>query len=338
MRRIAFFEVAPYEREAIAAFSPPDVDVLRFVEPLNPETAQKATDAEAVSVFVYSTLDERVLERLPSLRFVTTRSTGYDHIDLNACAQRGVRAAFVPSYGENTVAEHAFALVFALSKRLPRAMAQTRTLDFSLNGLEGVDLKGKGLGIIGMGRIGAHTARIGRGAGMRVLAYDPREDLELAAKEGFRYVPLDDLLSSSDVISIHAALVPQTFHLLDRAAFRKMKPGAILVNTARGGIVDSEALCEALDRGWVAAAGLDVFEGEELIKDEARVLQQPLNQQQLRHLALCHSLLLRDNVILTPHMAFFTREGVDRLLETTFDNLKSYLAGAPRNPVPGLGS
>lgn len=173
---------------------------------------------------------------------------------------------------------------------------------------------------------------------MRVLAYDPREDLELAAKEGFRYVPLDDLLSSSDVISIHAALVPQTFHLLDRAAFRKMKPGAILVNTARGGIVDSEALCEALDRGWVAAAGLDVFEGEELIKDEARVLQQPLNQQQLRHLALCHSLLLRDNVILTPHMAFFTREGVDRLLETTFDNLKSYLAGAPRNPVPGLGS
>lgn len=336
MRQIAFFEVAPYEREAIEALTLPGAEIHRFAEPLTPDSACRSAEAEIVSVFIYSRITPDVLACLPRLRFITTRSTGYEHIDLEACRQHGVAAAFVPSYGENTVAEHAFALIFALARRLQVAALKTRSMDFSLQGLEGIDLKGKVLGIIGMGRIGTHAARIARGAGMEVLAFDPRENPELASREGFRYAPLEELLGSSDVLSIHAALVPATYHLLDRTAFRKLKRGAILVNTARGGIVDTEALCEALDDGTLAAAGLDVFEGEELLKDEIALLRRPLDQQQLRHLALCHSLLRRDNVILTPHMAFFTREGVGRLLETSFANIRAYMAGSPQNLVPGM--
>lgn len=335
MRQIAFFEVAPYERAGIEAFTLPEAEVHRYSELLTPESALRIAEAEVVSVFIYSKITAEVLDQLPKLRFIATRSTGYEHIDLAACRLRGVTAAYVPSYGENTVAEHAFALIFALAKNLPRATLKTRSLDFSLQGLEGIDLQGKVLGIIGLGRIGTHTARIGRGAGMQVLAYDPHENPDLASSEGFRYVPLEELLGASDVLSIHAALVPQTYHLIDRSALGKMKHGALLVNTARGGIVDTEALCEALDNGTLAAAGLDVFEGEEILRDEVALLRRPLDQQQLRHLTLCHSLLRRDNVILTPHMAFLTREGVKRLLDTTSENIRAYVAGRPQNLVSG---
>lgn len=335
MRQIAFFEVADYEQEAIQAASFPDAEIQLLSKALCPETAALAAGAEVISVFIYSKVTDEILAQFPGLRLVSTRSTGYDHIDLAACQRRGVAVAHVPSYGENTVAEHAFALAFALAKRLPAATAKTRSLDFSLRGLEGVDLRGKTLGVVGAGRIGTFAARIGRGAGMEVIAFDPHQNPDLARQEGFRYVPLEELLSLADVVTIHAALTPQTYHLIDRAAFRRMKPGALLINTARGPIVDSEALCEALDQGWIAGAGLDVFEGEELIKDEAELLRNPLTLQQLRQLALCHALLRHDNVILTPHMAFFTREGVARLIETSLENIRTFLEGMPQNLVPG---
>lgn len=335
MRQIVFFEVAPYERAAIEAQRFEGAEVRCHSEPLSAATAPLARGAELVSVFIYSSLTPAVLDQLPDLRFVSTRSTGHDHLDMAACRARGVEASYVPSYGENTVAEHAFALIFALTKNLQKAIVRTRSLDFSLSGLEGRDLRGKVLGILGMGRIGTHATRIARGAGMEVIACDPRENPELAAQEGFRYVSFDGLLATADILSVHAALVPATYHLLDRGAFEKLKRGAILINTARGAIVDTEALCTALDAGIVGAAGLDVFEGEELLRDEMEVLRRPLDQEQLRHLALCHSLLRRDNVILTPHMAFFTQEGVGRLLETSFDNIRAFMAGRPQHLVPG---
>jgi D-lactate dehydrogenase len=336
MTRIVFFEVAPYEHEALEAARFPDAEVRLVPEPLTLQTAHLAADAEVVSVFVYSRIDEALLGALPALRFVATRSTGFDHLDVAALNGRGILASYVPSYGENTVAEHAFALIFALSRRLQTAILKTRALDFGLAGLEGRDLRGRTLGVVGVGRIGVHAVRLGRGAGMQVVAFDVRENPALAEAERFAYVPFAELLERSDVVSLHAALSPATFHLFDRAAFARMKPGALLVNTARGGIVDTEALCEALDSGRLGGAGLDVFEGEELIKDEVQRLRQPLNQTQLRQLALCHSLLRRDNVILTPHVAFFTREGVGRLLDANLANIRAYLAGRPEHLVPGL--
>ncbi|MFP5502425.1 MAG: NAD(P)-dependent oxidoreductase, partial [Candidatus Sericytochromatia bacterium] len=239
------------------------------------------------------------------------------------------------SYGEHTVAEHAFALLLALARKLRVAVRQTRELDFSLSGLMGFDLKGKTLGVVGAGRIGRQVLRIGRGFGMRTIAYDPFPAPEWAETEGFLYVSLDSLLRESDVVSVHAALTPETTHLIDRAALQAMKRTAVLINTARGPIIDTEALCEAMHEGWIAGAGLDVLEGEELLKEEAELLHRPLEDRQLRQLLYGHSLLRHDNVIVTPHSAFFTREGIARLVETSLDDIRAYLAGRPANLVPG---
>lgn len=333
MRRIVFFEVADHDRPALQAFALPDTEIRLHSEPLSLDTVSLASGAEIVSVFVYSRITEAVLAQLKDLRLVSTRSTGFDHVDLAACQARGVAVTYVPAYGENTVAEHAFALLLALAKRLPAAMPRAAT--FSLPELPGIDLAGKVLGVLGTGRIGSFSIRIGRGFGMEILAHDLRPDPARAEREGFRYVSLDDLLAASDVMTVHAALTPETWHLIDREAFGRMKPGALLINTARGPIVDTEALLEALQEGRLGGAGLDVLEGEELLKIAAR--KASLTPAQLRQLEVCHVLLGREDVIVTPHMAFFTREGVDRLVSTSLMSIRAFLEGAPRNLVPGSG-
>lgn len=337
MRQVAFVEVAPYEREVLDGATFPNVEVIRTSARLDETTARQLSEVEILSPFIYSRLTDEVLSRLPKLRLIATRSTGFDHIDLPACRRRGIAVANVPSYGENTVAEHAIALLMALVRRLPRAIAQTRNLNFSWTGLEGRDVKGKTFGVLGAGRIGMQALRMARGLGMRTVAFDAHPRPAAAAEGGFEYVPFEQLLEASDVLSIHAALLPETHHLIDQRAFARMKAGVILINTARGPIVDSQALCEALDAGKVAAAGLDVFEGEELIKDEIARLRTPLTQEQLAQLATCHSFLRRENVILTPHIAFFTVEGVRRLLETSLENIQRFLDGKPQNLVQGSG-
>ncbi len=330
MKTIAFYEVAPYERSTIEAARFEGAESRTFVEALDESTLEMATNAEVVSVFIYSRITAAVLAKLPKLKLIVTRSSGFDHVDLEACRRLGVAVANVPSYGENTVAEHAFALLLGLAKKLAVALRKTRSMDFSLEGLLGIDLQGKTLGVIGAGRIGVNAMRIGRGFGMHAIAYDPREAPELAEREGFHYVPFDALLRESDVVSVHAALTPQTHHMFDREAFRKMRRGAILINTARGAIVDSEALCEALHEGWIAGAGLDAFEGEELLKDEAQLLHKPLSERQIRQLTFCYTLLRHETVIMTPHSAFLTRESVDRLVSTSLAVIRAFLTGRPQ--------
>ncbi len=334
--QIAFFEVAPYERARVEAAEFPGHEVRIVSEALGPQTVARAAEAEILSVFIYSRVTQALLDQMPKLKFIVTRSTGHDHIDVAACRNRGVEVTYVPSYGENTVAEHAFALILALARNLPTAIRKTRGMDFSLEGLEGIDLMGKTLGVVGAGKIGRQALRIGRGFGMEAIAFDPHEQPELAAKEGFRYVPLDELLMQADIVSLHAALVPETHHLIGEEQLRRMKPTALLINTARGPIVDTEALCRAMHEGWIAGAGLDVLEGEELIKDEAELLHRSLSQTQLRQLAFCHALLRHENVIVTPHSAFFTREGVQRLVDISLDNIRAFLNGKLLNPVPGI--
>jgi D-lactate dehydrogenase len=289
--------------------------------------------AEILSVFVHSRVTRELLEQMPALRFIATRSTGYDHIDMAACNERGILIANVPRYGENTVAEHTFALILSLSRKIHKAYQRTVAGDFSLANLEGFDLKGKTLGVVGAGSIGLHVVRIAKGFGMNVIAYDVKPNYLISEVLNFEYVSLEYLLGNSDIISLHAPLLPSTEHMINGETIRQIKRGALLINTARGGLVDTEALLTALDEGILAGAGLDVVEGEGLMEEEERLMRSPESSDQLRMVIRQHILLRRPDVVITPHMAFYSREARQRILETTVDNITAYLDGKPLNVV-----
>jgi D-lactate dehydrogenase len=270
---------------------------------------------------------------MPRLKFIATRSTGYDHIDLAACRARHVTVSNVPSYGENTVAEHTFGLILALSRNIHRAYVRTARGDFSLDGLMGFDLKGKTIGIIGAGHIGLHVIRMAKGFGMEALAYDVKQDRFLAEVLDFKYASLEQLLAQSDVISLHAPYTPRTHHLINRDTLKLMKRGAILINTSRGGLVDTAALVWALEEDILAGAGLDVLEGEELIKEEKQLLANQESAEKLRLLLSNHILRNRENVVITPHSAFNSREALNRILDTTIANILSFAAAKSINVV-----
>ena len=210
--------------------------------------------------------------------------------------------------------------------------------DFSLRDLMGSDLRSKTLGVVGAGNIGLHVIRIGRAFGMEVLAYDAHPHPLLAEVLGFRYVSLDELLTGSDVITLHVPYRPETHHLIDRHRLTMMKPGALLINTARGALVDTAALLEALESGRLGGAGLDVIEGEELLMEERQMFHIPETEQRMRQLLTGHALARHENVILTPHMAWYSREAIDRILEVTTLNIRSFLSGTPLNVIAAAGA
>lgn len=329
---IACFEVEPWEetylRERLAG-----IDLRSSVELLSRETIEVARDAAMVSVFIHSRLDAELLALLPELRFIGTRSTGYDHIDLATCARRGVVVANVPTYGENTVAEHTFGLILSLSRKIHQAYTRTVHGDFSLAGLRGFDLKGRTLGVIGTGHIGLHVIRIARGFGMDVVAFDTRQQPLLAEVLGFSYVPLDTLIERGQIVSLHVPYLPSTHHLMNRERIGRMQRGSLLINTARGGLVDTAALLWALDEGILAGAGLDVIEGEEAIAEERQLLEAGVATDQLQAVIRGHVLLRRENVVITPHTAFNSEEALHRILDTTVENVQAYLGGTPINLV-----
>jgi D-lactate dehydrogenase len=197
----------------------------------------------------------------------------------------------------------------------------------------GFDLKGKTIGVVGAGQIGLHVIRIAKGFSMNVLAYDARPNKILSEVLGFEYNSLEDLLARSDVITLHVPYNKYTHHLIDRDKFKLVKKGAILINTARGSVVDTEALIEALDQKILSGAGLDVFEGEELIKEEKQLVYDPKNIEDLANLVKDHVLLSKDNVVFTPHIAFYSKEAMERILETTVENVAAFVSGNPQNVV-----
>lgn len=331
--QIAFFELEDWEQAELSKGLFEAHTLFLSAEPLTARNLADVQGAEIISVFVYSSLNRAALENLPNLKFIATRSTGFDHIDLAYCHMRGIQVSNVPSYGENTVAEHTFALILALSRNIHKAFVHTLAKEIPFQELRGFDLAGKTLGVIGAGRIGLHTIKIAKGFGMEVVAFDVRHEPLLAEVLNFRYVSLDELLGVSDIISLHCPYSPKTHHLIHTGNVRKIKPGALLINTARGGLIDPAALTQALDDGILAGAGLDVLEGEELLKDERQILAQPLAQDKLRTLLLNHSLLSRDNVVITPHIAFNSQEAVQRILSTTMENVRAFLRGQPQNLV-----
>jgi D-lactate dehydrogenase len=264
---------------------------------------------------------------------IVTRSTGFDHIDIEECKKRGVTVCNVPSYGENTVAEHTFALILSLSRNICKACIRRFEHDASIEGLEGFDLKGKTIGVIGTGQIGLHVIRIAKGFGMNVVAYDVRENRLLSEVLAFEYISLENLLAKSDVITLHVPYIKATHHLMNKDTFKLVKKGAILINTSRGAIVDTEALIEALDNKILAGAGLDVVEGEELIKEEKQLLHESKNLEVLTSFVRDHILLDKDNVVFTPHIAFYSKEALERILETTVENIAAFVSGNPQNVV-----
>ena len=286
------------------------------LENLDPET-------EVISPFVSSAVTRAMIEKLPKLRLIACRSTGFNNIDLQAAAEHNVTVVNVPTYGESTVAEYTFTLLLALQRKLPDS------LDFineptDTQKLRGSDLHEKTLGVIGTGHIGQHVIKIAKGFDMRVVAFDPFARDELARELGFEYLSLEDLLKSSDVVTLHAPLTPENKHLINAERLTLMKPTAVLINTARGELIETEALAEALDTGKIAGAALDVLEGEQLFDTHEEVallrshtLPKTTGEQSVALLAL-HKM---PNVILTPHNAFNTEEAIGRINGTTCENI-----------------
>lgn len=293
-------------------------------------------DAEVVSVFIASQVTRQMIEKMPRLKLIATRSTGYDHIDLEAAAARGVTVVNVPTYGENTVAEAAFSLILALTRKLIPTAAATESGSFKASDLTGMDVKGKTLGIIGMGHIGSHSAKIAKGFDMEVLAYDVHRNEDLARELGFMYVEFNELFDRSDIITLHTPLLADNYHLINQATIAKMKKGAYLINTARGELVENRALIHALQTNHLAGAGLDTIEGEKLMMTSG--LMDALNNNAtspstFEHAAEVHALLQLPNVIATQHAAFNTEEAVARINDTTVQNVVRFWYDETPNKV-----
>jgi D-lactate dehydrogenase len=331
--KIVVFEAEAREAAAFDRFKPAH-DVEISAAPLDTDTVKTAADADVISTFIYSTLGRAVLERLPNLKLIATRSTGFDHIAIDYCRSRGIAVANVPHYGENTVAEHVFALLLGLSHRLPEAVARARSGHFSPEGLSGFDLSGKTFGVVGTGNIGRHAIRIAKGFAMKVIASDAKPNPALAEELGFDYVPFEALLAAADVITLHVPATPDTDNLLSAATFARMKRGVVIINTARGSLIDTSALIGALRDGRVGGAGLDVLPEEPLIREEAQLISTSFSSEHdLRDLVADHVLLNMRNVVVTPHSAFNTREAIWRIVETTVENIDAFLSGHPVNLV-----
>ncbi len=332
--KVVCFELNTWEENYLRARLGDAIELVAEPSGLVPDQIPPVVrEATVISPFIHSRIDASVLDHCPQLKLVATRSTGFDHIDVEACAARGVTVCNVPFYGENTVAEHTFALILALSRKVHEAFVRVRAGDFSLDGLRGFDLKGKTIGVVGAGHIGLHVIRIARGFGMEVLAYDVQRNNFLAEVLGFTYADLDALLGQADIITLHAPYNPHTHHLINRDNIDRIKRGAVLVNTSRGGLIDTEALLVALDRGILAGAGLDVLEGEETVIEESALLADTTNPERLRQAIQNHLILKKPNVVFTPHNAFNSQEALERILETTAANIRAYDAGTPRNTV-----
>ncbi|AZF27329.1 2-hydroxyacid dehydrogenase [Pseudomonas sp. R2-60-08W] len=328
--RVILFSSQAYDRESFLGEPRPQSIELQFQPArLNLDTVTLAERHEVVCAFINDDLSAPVLEQLASggTRLIALRSAGYNHVDLRAAKRLGLGVVRVPAYSPHAVAEHAVALILALNRRLHRAYNRTRDGDFSLHGLTGFDLVGKTVGVVGTGQIGATFARIMTGFGCQLLAYDPFPNPQLQAM-GARYVSLPELLAEAQIISLHCPLTAESKHLIDTRALAHMQPGAMLINTGRGGLVDTPALVEALKNGQLGYLGLDVYEEEAQLFFEDRS-DLPLQDDVLARL------LTFPNVIITAHQAFLTREALAAIAGTTLANIAAWADGRAQNLVKG---
>lgn len=336
MKKIIFFELTEQEKGILEKY-PDFLELIDFTqEKLSLENVSQYVDYEIVSVFIGSQLSQEVLKQLKNLKFIATRSTGFDHIDLNYCKDNNILISNVPDYGEHTVAEYTFALLLCLIRKVYDAYHQVReTGSFSLEGLQGRELYEKILGVIGVGKIGREVIKIAKGFSMKVIAYDKYPQEELARQLGFEYVDLENLLSVSDVISLHVPHNKETHHLINKDNIFKTKPGCYIINTARGGIIETQALYEAIKNNHLGGAALDVLEEEGDLKEEQRMLmeKQDIPSEKLKILLANHVFIDLDNVIVSPHNAFNTQEALENIIIKTIENIKQFKLSKPINLI-----
>ncbi len=322
--KIVFFGVDPDKRAPFrTAFE--GSEVMFVDEILNEDTADKGREADIVCLFVDSTVNQKAIDTMPKLKFIATRSTGYNHVDIEYAKSKGISVATVPAYGAFTVAEFTFGLLLNLSRKIALASGYVKnSLDFHYNdSMEGFDLHGKTLGVIGTGRIGKNVVKAAKGFGMKVIACDLYPNDEFAQAHDFSYVPLDVILAASDIVTLHIPYNKENHHLLHKDNIALMKKGAYLINTARGELVDTEALVGALKEERIAGAGLDVLEEESELKKGGTTKICELNRELMR----------MPNVIITPHSAFYSREAVAEIAKITVGNIKGFMEGRPVNLV-----
>lgn len=318
--KIAFFDTKPYDVPGFDAHAAgTDIEIKYFETKLGEDTVQLARGFDGVCVFVNDTVNAAVVDELCKMgvRIIALRCAGFNNVDTRACFGK-LRIFRVPAYSPYAVAEHAMALLLTVNRHTNKAYIRTRDFNFSLSGLTGFDLHGKTVGVIGTGRIGRIFAQICGGFGIRVLAYDkfPNPD------SGLNYVELPELLRQADVISLHCPLTEETRHMINADAISNMKPGVVVVNTSRGGLVDTEALIEGLKSHRVGAACLDVYE------EEADLFYEDCSDEVIADDMLVR-LIAMPNVIVTSHQAFLTREALNNIAATTVDNLLKFERGEP---------
>ncbi|MFZ3186141.1 MAG: hydroxyacid dehydrogenase [Pseudomonadales bacterium RIFCSPLOWO2_12_59_9] len=326
--RIILFSSQPYDRDSFNAAALPAGAVLEFQPThLSLATVALAQGCTVVCAFINDDLSAAVLQRLAAggTQLIALRSAGYNHVDLKAAQRLGITVVRVPAYSPFAIAEHATALILALNRRIHRAFNRTREGDFSLHGLIGFDLHGKTVGIIGTGQIGSAFANIMAGFGCQLLAHDPQPDAQLQAR-GVRYLPLHEVLAQAQIVSLHCPLTSSTRHLINQQSLAGMQPGAMLINTGRGALVDTPALIEALKNGQLGYLGLDVYEEEAALffEDQSDL---PLQDDVLARL------LTFPNVIVTAHQAYLTREALAAIADTTVENIACWAAGQAQNQV-----
>ncbi len=317
MIEVAVFDAKPYDRQYLSRAASQCGVTWRFHEfRLSSETAPAAQGAHAVCVFVNDKLDRTCLQALASInvRLVALRCAGYNNVDVNAAKELGMTVVRVPAYSPHAVAEHAVGLLLALNRKIHRAYNRVRDLNFALNGLVGFDIYGKTIGIVGTGKIGRIAAQIFRGFEANVIAHDPFPSIQWAQEHNIRYTDFNDLLASSDIVSLHLPLMPNTFHLLNEQTIALTKPGVFIVNTSRGKLIDTTAIIAALKSGHIGGVALDVYEEEEGIFFQDLSGQVPLDDE-LSHL------LIFPNVLITAHQAFLTHEALSEIARVTTTNI-----------------
>lgn len=328
---IVFFEVQEWEKEALKKAFP---NATCTKEKLTLETATEYKEAEVVSTFIYSSVTRSVLNKLPKLKLITTRSTGHDHIDTSAAHEKNVVVCNVPEYGSRTVAEHTFALMLTLTRKIYQSINQVKHYEFEHDNIRGIDLQGKTIGIVGLGKIGMEILTIAKAFDMRVLVNTRTKDPKREKKYGYSYATLDELLSTSDIITLSLPYNKDTHHIINKDNINKFKKGSYLINTARGGLVETEAMLKGLEDDILSGVGLDVLEEEDDLTEEIDLLSSPRKKKsELKMLVMNHLLINHPRVIITPHNAFNSKEALDRITKTTIENIKACEHGACKYTV-----
>ena len=329
--KIAYIQKSSDEQEYIRSNLDKETDI-SFFKRLTDIPPDLSKEVEIISIFFKGKIGKEELERFPSLKMIAIRSTGFDNIDTEICKERGIVVSNVPNYGENTVAEHTFALILALSRKICLAHEQvSKTGTFTRENLRGFDLYEKTLGVIGTGRIGMNVIKIAKGFNMKILAYDPFPKPEMAEILGFQYQEFNSVLKESDILTLHAPQNQYTYHMINNDNIERIKRGSFLINVARGGLIETEALIKALKEGIVEGAGLDVLEEEDLVGKEKSLNIDSVPK--LQTLLWDQYLINHPKVLITPHNAFNTKEAFVRIQDTTIENIKRFMAGDPINKI-----